>query len=66
PLAVAAERGVVVLAVMGLAPLFGLPGPLAAFAVAAQGIPGVILLVTVVPFLVGRLEALTRSDHGGQ
>ena len=61
--AVALERAAMVLLVMALAPLFGLPGRLAALGTLVQGLPGVVLLLTVVPFLVGRLEK-RGADHG--
>ena len=61
--AVAAERTVMALLIAAFAPLFGLPGPLAAFWKLLQGLPGAALLIGFVPFLVRRLEStMGKSD----
>ena len=62
--AVLAERLVMVASTMLLAPLFGLPGRLAAFGLLATGLPGVALLVVAVPLLVRQLHALRPARHG--
>ena len=62
--AVLGERVVMVLLTMALAPLFGLPGRLAAVGLLAQGLPGVGLLILAVPLLVRRLEAVARRRNG--
>jgi hypothetical protein len=54
-LAVLAERLVMFALFLALAPLFGLPGRLAAFGKLAQGLPGLFLLILVVPLLVQRV-----------
>ena len=61
-IAVAAERLIMALLIAALAPLFGLPGLLAAFWKLLHGLPGVALLIGFVPFLVQRLE----KAMGGQ
>jgi hypothetical protein len=53
---VLAERLIAVLLIGLLAPLFGLPGRLAALGLLAEGLPGVGLLVVAVPLLVQQLE----------
>ena len=62
--AVLGERLAMLLLTMALAPLFGLPGRLAAFGMLAQGLPGVGLLVLAVPFLVRRLEVAAGRRYG--
>ena len=61
--AVVAQRLVMALLIAALAPLFGLPGPLAAFGALAQGLPGVVLLIGPVPFLVRRFESSAGGSH---
>jgi len=58
--AVIVQRTVMVLLTMVLAPLFGLPGPLAALGWLVQGLPGVSLLIFAVPFLIRYLENTVR------
>lgn len=58
--AVLVQRMVMTLLIMVLAPLFGLPGPLAALGLLAQGLPGVSLLIFAVPFLIRYLEKTVR------
>jgi hypothetical protein len=61
--AVVSQRFVMVLLTAWLAPLFGLPGPLAAFGLLLQGLPGVILLVILVPTLIKYIPPIQeRTD----
>ena len=64
-LAVLAERIIMVLATMALAPLFGLPARLAAVGMLARGLPGVALLVVGVPMLIRRLERILPGARAG-
>lgn len=63
--AVLAERVVMVLLTMLLAPLFGLPARWAALALFARGVPGVFLLVVAVPLVVRQLESTMEKRHAG-
>jgi hypothetical protein len=58
--AVLVQRTVMILLTIVLAPLFGLPGPLAALGLLAQGLPGVSLLIFAVPLLIRYLEKTGR------
>jgi hypothetical protein len=51
----AASRAVLVLWVMALVPLLGLPGRGMSLAALAQGLPGIGLILVVVPILVKRI-----------
>ena len=62
--AVLAQRLAMALATLVWAPWFGLPGPLTALGSLARGLPGVVLLVIVVPVLVRSAEALDRRRYG--
>jgi len=64
--AVALERAVMALLVAALAPMFGLPGRWAALWKILHGLPGVALLILVVPLLAGRIaKATERADAYG-
>lgn len=62
--AVLGQRLIMVMVTMILAPLFGLPGRLAALTLLLQGLPGVLLLVLGVPLLVRRFQRLLRLEQG--
>ena len=50
------SRSVLFFAVIPLASLLGLPPKLASIALVAKGIPGVLIILTVIPLLVNRLK----------
>lgn len=60
--AVLAQRTAMVGMAMALAPLFGLPGRLAALGMLLEGLPGVALLILAVPLLVRYLERAIRRQ----
>ena len=52
--------------VMILAPLIGLPPEMASFAVVIKGLPGVFMILIIVPFIINRLikaPIVIRSDN---
>ena len=65
-IAVAVQRTVMALLIAVLAPLFGLPGPLAALWKLLHGLPGMALLIGFVPFLVRRLELTMEKPDAPQ
>lgn len=55
-LGLSVSRTVLFLAVIPLASLLGLPPKLASIAIVVKGIPGVIIILLVIPLLVNRLK----------
>lgn len=62
--AVAVERLLMALLRAAMAPLFGLPGPLAAFGSLVNGLPGTALLIGLVPALARRVEKAMGAARG--
>ena len=65
-IAVAAERVVMALLIAAMAPLFGLPGRWAALWKIVHGLPGVALLVLVVPLLASRIAKVVEQSDAQQ
>ena len=56
------SRIVLIIWILILVPLFGIPAKAFTIITVVQGIPGVILLITVVPFFVKRLNIKIRES----
>ena len=62
--AVTAQRVIMATLTAFLAPWFGLPGPMAALVFLLYGLPGVFLLVVLVPAVMKRLQPFLEIYHG--